>query len=186
MSIAYACLALAIHPDVDAKLEAELRENYQHGDPLDYELLKRLPYLDMVFKETLRLFPPAPVFPREALCDTEVKGIGFVRKGTIICEIFYKLHRWKHVWGDDAELFKPERWAADEVAKRHPASFMPFGTGPRMCIGMQQAIISVKLALVHILSKFRFTTDLKMEDFTYKFLLSMHLNEKHMVRVHRR
>lgn len=184
--MAYACLALAIHPEVDAKLEAELKENFHSDDDVDYDLVKRLPYLDMVFKETLRLFPPAPAFPREALKDVKVKGIGLLPKGTIVGEIFYKLHRWEYVWGPDAEEFKPERFAPELVKQRHPGCYMPFGLGPRQCIGMQQAIINSKLALVHILSKFKFTTDLKMKDFTYKFNLSMHLNQKHMVKVHSR
>lgn len=186
MAIAYTCLALAIHPEVDAKLEAELKQNFQPGDTIDFDLLKRLPYLDMVLKESLRLFPPAPAFPREALYDIEIKGIGLIQKGTIIGEIFYALHRWKHIWGNDAESFKPERFAPEEVEKRHPGCFMPFGSGPRQCIGMQQAIVNVKVALVHILSKFKFTSELKMEDFTYTFVLSMQLNQKHMVQVHRR
>lgn len=177
---------LAMYPEYDAKLEAELRENFHPGDEIDYELLKRLPYLDMVFKETLRLFAPAPVIPREALYDVEVKGIGIVPKGTIIGQIFYRLHRWKDIWGPDAEYFNPDHFLPEVAAKRHPLSFTPFGYGQRACIGQTQAIINVKLQLVHILSKFKFSTDLKMEDLTYKFTLSMNLNQKHMVRVHKR
>lgn len=175
-----------MHPEVDAKVEAELRKHYQSGDEMDYELLKRLPYLEMVFKETMRLFPPVPFMPREALHDFELKGVGLVPKGTILGEVFYTLHRWEKVWGADADKFNPDHFLPEAVEKRHPGCFMPFGAGPRHCIGMQHAMINVKLQLVHILSRFKFSTDLKMEDLTFKFAMTMHLNQKHMVRVHRR
>lgn len=57
---------LAMHPEVDHKLNQELKENFKVGDQIDHTLLKKLPYLDMVFKETLRLFPTVPIVLRQA------------------------------------------------------------------------------------------------------------------------
>lgn len=177
---------LAMHPEIDFKVEKELNENYKLGDEVDYDLLKRLPYLDMVVKETLRLFAPAPFIPREALYDVEIKGIGIIPKGTTVGQVYNKLHRWEYVWGSDAECFNPDRFLPEEVAKRHPGCYMPFGSGPRGCIGAIQAMINIKLALIHILTKFKFSTELTLRYLTYKFAVSLHLNQKHMVKVHRR
>lgn len=131
---------LAMHPDVDQRLEQELMANYKSDEPVDYDLLKRLEYLDMVVKETMRLFSASPVSPRESIATSEVKGIGLVPKGTIVVIPFHKLHRWKHIWGENADEFDPDRFRPEQVAQRHSYSYLPFSSGSRNCIGKQMTL----------------------------------------------
>lgn len=126
---------LAMHPEVDKKLEIELIENYKLNEPIDYDLIKRLKYLDMVVKETMRLFPASPISPRESVSPLQVDGIGLVPTGTIVVIPFHKLHRWKYIWGVTADDFDPERFQLEEVEKRHAYSYLPFSSGSRNCIG---------------------------------------------------
>lgn len=77
MTISYVVLMLAMHPEIDAKVEQEIFENYTPGDEIDYELLKRFEYLDMVIKETLRVFPVAPLTARENMEDVHIGKIDF-------------------------------------------------------------------------------------------------------------
>lgn len=95
---------------------------------------------------------------------------------------FYNLHRLKSVWGEDADQFNPDNWLPEKVAQRHPYSFMPFSAGPRMCVGYQYAQINVKLGLLMLLSRYKFTTDLKMEDLQYKFSVTLKLLNGHKVK----
>lgn len=68
--MSYAILMLAMHPKVDEKLYNEITEYFKVGDDLNYDMVKRMPYLDMVVKEVLRLFPAVPGTVRETLSDT--------------------------------------------------------------------------------------------------------------------
>lgn len=186
LAISYAVLMLAMHPEVDQKLALEIREQVKDVEALDQEVLKRLPYLDMVLKETLRLFSVAPMIPREALADVEIKGIGKIPKGTCVGQVFFQLHRWKHIWGPDASEFNPDHFLPEAVAQRHPFAFLPFGHGPRGCIGQIYSMTNMKMGLINILQKYRFTTHLKLHELSFKFLISLKLNQKHMVKVHLR
>lgn len=183
LAISYAILMLAMRPDIDEKVYQELIDNIKDDEEIDQDVLKRLHYLDLVIKETLRLFPIGAMVPRTPMKDIYVKSIGLIEKETPLLCIIYQLHRWKHIWGEDADEFKPERWLTDEVINRHPFSYLPFGWGHRTCIGIHYATVNVKLALIHLLRKFKFETDLKLPELTFKFSVSLKLNEKHMVRV---
>lgn len=107
-------------------------------------------------------------------------------KGTFFWLNFHNLHRWKHIWGDDADEFNPEHFSPDAVSQRHPFAFQPFSGGTRICLGYQYAYTNVKIALITILSKYKFTTELKMEDLVFKFTISMKLATGHMVKVQKR
>lgn len=126
---------LAMHPEVDAKLEDEIFTFYSGESAIDYDLIKQLTYLDMVLKETLRLFPSSPISPRESISDAYVENIGMVPKGTIIVIPFHKLHRWKHIWGPNADKFNPDNFLPENIRSRHPFSYLPFSSGSRNCIG---------------------------------------------------
>lgn len=112
--------------------------------------------------------------------------IGFVEKGTIFGMNFYNLHRWKHIWGEDANEFNPDRFLPENSVDRHPYAFLPFSGGPRTCLGYQYGICTIKTGLINILSRYKFSTDLKMEDLVFKFSVTMKLVTKHLVRVHER
>lgn len=177
---------LAMHPEVDHRLSQELNQNFKIGDPIDHVLLKKLPYLDMVFKETLRLFPTVPIILRQANADKYIDGIGLIPKGTIIIPNLYQLHRSICIWGPDANKFDPDNFLPEKISSRHSCSYLPFSTGPRNCIGLEHAQLNIKLSLVHILSEFRFKTDLKMNELDVRFSVFLRLNNKYLVRAYRR
>ncbi|CUA76152.1 Putative cytochrome P450 cyp-13B1 [Caenorhabditis elegans] [Rhizoctonia solani] len=164
---------LGSNPSIQAQLRAELQEA---PEELSYDELNALPYLDALCRETLRLFPPAPVLEREALKDwvvplrypmkgkdgstiTEIK----VRKGTRIYVGLRQANRCKETWGQDADEFKPERWLTDlpsSVADAKTAgvysSMMTFSAGPRACIGFKFSLLELKIVLSTLVKSFNF------------------------------
>lgn len=90
------------------------------------------------------------------------------------------------IWGEDADSFNPNHFLPERISERHPFCFLPFSGGPRNCIGLQYAMISMKVALSAILRKYKFTTELKLSDLEFKFELTLKLVNKHMVGMERR
>lgn len=135
-AIGYILLMLAMHPDIDRKVYQEIRDNYKEGEYLTAEKVREMEYLDMVVNETLRLFPVAPLNLRVSMEDTFVEGVGMVPKGTTMFIAMYKLHRNPELWGKNADKFNPENFQREEMKKRPPFCFTPFGGGARNCIGM--------------------------------------------------
>jgi cytochrome P450 len=112
--------------------------------------------MDMVIDETMRLYPIAAIVERIASNDYEYKSWKLKKDQLIIVPIL-ALHR-DPEYHPDPDEFRPERFSEENKAKRENEAFMPFGTGPRNCIGMRFAIIEMKLVLASILSKYCFQT----------------------------
>lgn len=123
------------------------------GDPTG--VLARLPYLKMVWEETLRLYPPVQRIDREALDDDELCGHR-VRKGEIVTIWPWVLHRHRTLW-DEPDLFNPENFDPEAKAGRHRYQYLPFGAGPRICIGMGFAQAEALIVLSRWLSERRFS-----------------------------
>lgn len=122
------------------------------GDPVG--ILQRLPYLRMVWEETLRLYPPAYRLDREALADDELCGRR-IRKGEIITVWPWVLHRHRTLW-EEPDLFDPENFHPEAKAEHDRYQFIPFGAGPRICIGMAFAQAEALIVLSRWLAEFRF------------------------------
>lgn len=177
---------LAMHPKIESHVMDELSRCYKRGDTITHDVLRELNYLEMVIKETMRLFPSVPLTIRESIEEMCLDGVGRLPKGvTFVCS-FYRLHRWESIWGADAHEFRPERFEPDEVAKRHPHSFLPFGSGSRNCLGNRYAMLSIKTGLVHLLSNYRFSTRLKMKDIKLKFSITLKLLNPNILKVENR
>lgn len=112
--------------------------------------------------------------------------IGTIRKGTIILFNFYNLHRNEEWWGPDANKFNPENFSLEATEGRHPFAYLPYSGGPRMCLGYQYATYNIKVGLIILLTRYRFETDLKLEDLRYKFSVTLKLLNKHLVRIYKR
>jgi cytochrome P450 len=137
-----------LHPDVAATLDAEIDAL---GDaPLTAEHLDRLPYLHAVFDEAQRL-QGGPMFSRTPLQDTELGGYR-IPAGSIVWISPYALHRDPRHWRDP-ERFDPRRFARDEI---HKGAFIPFGLGPRKCMGMRLAYMEAAFAIVTARRRYRF------------------------------
>lgn len=186
VTITYAILMLAMHPEVEQLVVNELNEFYKEGDVIDYDLLKQLNYLEMVIKETMRLFPSVPLTIRESIEDMNLEGVASLPKGvTFVCS-FYRLHRWENIWGPDANKFRPDRFSPEEIAQRHPFSFLPFGSGSRNCLGNRYAMLSIKTGLIHLMNNYKFSTKLTMDDIKLKFSITLKLLNTNVIKVETR
>ena len=149
---------LARHPDVWSRLREEILD--LGHDELTFERVKALTFLQYVIKETLRLFPTVGSVGRVALRDTTIPTGGggsgtssiLVRKGDSVRTSFYALHRRKDLYGEDAELFDPKRWAKLDPPRW---SYLPFGGGPRVCPGQHLGVAETSYAIVRILQTFQ-------------------------------
>lgn len=121
-----------------------------------YEQIHALDYIQRVLEETLRLWPTAPAFtrgPRNAPGEV-IGGKYFIPYGEGCQIILTAVHRDRRVWGDDAEEFNPDRFSPELKAARPQATYFPFGTGARACIGRQFAMQEAKLVLGMLLQRY--------------------------------
>ncbi|XP_046378291.1 cytochrome P450 3A29-like [Haliotis rufescens] len=145
----FASYSLAMNPGTQEKAYNEITEMLGNEEP-NYDNIGKLKYLDKVITETLRLYPPVIALNRRASETIEIKGLTIPEGQTVFVPTF-ALQRDPQLF-KDPESFKPERH--DE--KSNPLSFLAFGYGPRICIGMRLALVEVKIALVHVLRTVKF------------------------------
>ena len=151
ITIAWAIWLIATHPTVAAHVRAEL-DGVLAGRSPTADDLPRLTYLEQVVFETMRLYPPAWLFAREAIEDLEVGGYR-IPKGWSVEFSQWVMHRDPRFW-ERPEEFLPERWA-DGLASRLPRFvYFPFGAGSRICIGAAFAKMEAMLVLAAVLFQF--------------------------------
>ncbi|XP_056368033.1 thromboxane-A synthase isoform X1 [Oenanthe melanoleuca] len=155
-ALSFATYLLATNPECQEKVLREVNEfSAKHMVP-DYQNVQELPYLDMVIAETLRMYPPAFRFTREAAKDCVVLG-QHIPAGAVIETAVGHLHHDPEFW-PEPEKFIPERFTEEAKKERHPFAYLPFGAGPRGCIGMKMGLLETKMTLLRILQKFQFKT----------------------------
>jgi len=148
LALSYACYLLGQHPGAGAELDRELRRVLS-GRPPRSEDLTKLPYLDGVIKESMRLYPPAPVLVREAVGDIEIGGYR-IRKGTSVLMCPWILHRDPRFF-EAPEEFRPERWT-HEFQKQLPRfAYFPFSGGARKCVGAGLGSMNAALILATVI-----------------------------------
>ncbi|TYH90362.1 hypothetical protein ES332_A13G043100v1 [Gossypium tomentosum] len=155
--LAWATLLLAIHTDWQDKARAEVIEVFGNQNP-DSEGMAKLKTITMIINETLRLYPPLSGVIREVGREVQLGKLVLPTHSEVDMRII-ALHHDPDLWGDDVNLFKPERFAEGiaKATKYNAAAFMPFGLGPRSCVGMSFAITEAKTALSMILQRYTFT-----------------------------
>jgi cytochrome P450 len=132
------CFALLTdHPAVAERLTAEVDEVLQ-GQPIQFEQIAALPYLDGVLKETLRLYPPAFGFGRAVQEPFSVAGTAFPQKAILRFSVYATHH--SPLYYDEPEAFRPERFL-DEATKPDRYTYLPFGAGSRICVGNMFAMM---------------------------------------------
>ncbi|KAI3993729.1 hypothetical protein MKX01_002742 [Papaver californicum] len=155
-SASWILMLLATHPEWQTRVRTEVSEICEGFYP-DFNMLRKMKLLTMVIQETLRLHPPAMFVSREAFKDVTIGDIN-VPKGVAVWLPLVTLHRDPKLWGPDAGDFNPDRWLQGTAgACTVPQVYMPFGVGPRICLGQNFAVIELKIILSLILSKFSFT-----------------------------
>jgi len=144
---------LALFPDWQEAVRQEVL-GIAGNRPIGREDIARLPLLDAVFQEAMRLFPPAPVLMRRTLAPVTLGGIALGAGATITIPI-YVVHRHRRLWREPLS-FDPSRFSAEAKATRHRCAYMPFGAGPRTCIGGSFAMLEGKTILATLLARARF------------------------------
>ena len=151
--LSFALYELLRHPNVLARARAQVDEVLgTEGARLEH--LPRLGYLDQILKETLRLWPTAPAFNVAPFEDTTLGGRYEVPAGQPILVLLPLLHRDKAAWGEDAELFNPDRFSPERAAQIPANAWKPFGNGQRSCIGRGFALQEAMLFLAKLLQRF--------------------------------
>ena len=152
-SLAWALYALSQHPLVLAKVRAEVDAALAGSAPTASHL-GQLPVLDRVIKETLRLYPPIHVSNRLAARDLEFAGRR-IPAGTRVLFSIYLTHRHPRYW-PEPERFDPDRFNPVKSSPPAPFTYVPFGGGPRFCIGAVMAQVELKVVLARLLQRFDF------------------------------
>ncbi|MFI8243970.1 cytochrome P450 [Streptomyces sp. NPDC085866] len=155
-AMSFALYYLAKHPTALRLVQREADALW--GDTPDpeptYDDIGRLTYTRQVLNEALRLWPTAAAFSRHAREDTLLGGRIPMRAGQAVTVLAPMLHR-QPVWGDNPELFDPERFAPEAEAARPLHAFKPFGTGERACIGRQFALHEATMLLAMLVHRYR-------------------------------
>ncbi|NXX22534.1 CP3AO protein, partial [Podargus strigoides] len=155
-TLSYISYNLATHPDVQQRLQDEIDAHLPNKATPTYNAITQMEYLDMVVNESLRLFPPGGRIERVCKKTVELNGVT-IPKGMVVMIPAYALHRDPEYWPEPEE-FRPERFSKDSKESIEPYTFLPFGAGPRNCIGMRFALLIVKVAMVVLLQNFSFRT----------------------------
>jgi cytochrome P450 len=142
---------LSQYPEIRLKLQDQIRSELAGREPT-LEDLARIPYLDWVLDESMRLYPPAWLQMRFVAKESEIDGVK-LPAGTLLILSQWVMHRLPEIW-QDAEVFKPERWDPANEQQIPPGAYFPFGGGPRICIGMPLAQLEAKMILASILQRY--------------------------------
>ena len=153
IALTSALYLLARHPEVAARARAEIDQALGER-PAGAEDLARLPLVDAILRETMRIYPPAWIVGREPVRDIEIGGVT-VPAGSQVLISQWVVHRDPR-WFPEPEVFRPDRWLDGSTAKLHRYAYFPFGGGPRVCIGNHFAMLEAVLILATLLRRVSF------------------------------
>ncbi len=150
-ALVWAWYLLSQYPDMERRLQIEL-DTVLGGHPPTVEHLADLTYTHMVIEETLRLYPPAWVFGRKAIAGDEIGGYSIPANSIIVLSP-YMTHRHPAFW-ENPDVFDPERFTPERSAGRPHYAYFPFGGGPRICIGINFALMEMQLILAAVAQRY--------------------------------
>lgn len=182
LAITYAVYALSTHPEAATRLREEL-DRELGGRRMTFGDLPKLRYLDACARETLRLYPPAYAFGREVVTPFELGGYTLPREAQVVVSP-YAIHRNPHHF-PEPDLYRPERWLDGSTEKLPRFAYLPFGGGPRVCIGNHFAMMELCLLLGTLLQQVDLTV---LPEFSLELAPVITLRSRHglPVRVRRR
>ncbi|XP_061395240.1 probable cytochrome P450 6a14 [Musca vetustissima] len=176
-TMSFALYELARNPEVQEELRREITESLKKTQgELTYESLHEMQYLEQVVAETLRIYPVLPNLIRLTKNDYQVPNTQHIlEKGIMTVIPVHAIHHDPEYYPDPEE-FRPTRFTPDECLKRHPSTYLPFGDGPRNCIGLRFGKMQTKVGLVSLLRNYRFEcsplTEIPLEMDKKNFLAS--------------
>ncbi|GJQ77922.1 Cyp6a9 [Trypoxylus dichotomus] len=157
-TMAFCIYELAHNPDVQEKARHEIHEVLAgNGGALSYDGVMEMKYLSRVVDETLRKHPSVPSVPR--ICTKDYKlpdGENYIEAGTQVFVPVFALHRDPEFY-PDPEKFDPDRFTEENKSRRHPYTYLPFGEGPRICLGQRFGLLQVKIGLITLLNDYVFS-----------------------------
>lgn len=156
-TMSYVMYELARHIDIQDKLRQNINEVLKkHNGELTYDSLKEMHYLDQVFDETLRVYPIVPFIQRVATHDYNSTDDPKykIEKGTLIFIPVQAIHYDPEIYPDPMK-FDPERFSPEEKAKRDVVTYLPFGEGPRNCVGLRFGKMQAKIGLALLIKNFK-------------------------------
>ncbi|MCI4663569.1 MAG: cytochrome P450 [Neomegalonema sp.] len=154
LALAWSLYLLANAPELQERAAAEARSAFGKDGPATYDKLDQAPYLRQVIDEAMRLYPPAAMLSRQAVAPDEILGREIKKGDTVILPI-YALHRHDLLW-ERPMAFDPENFAPDIARQRDRFAYLPFGAGPRICIGMNFALTEAQIILGALLNRYHF------------------------------
>jgi cytochrome P450 len=152
-ALIWAVFILSQQPHLRDRLRAEVAAVAGDG-PITMDMAKRMPFVRNVFRETLRLYPPITFLPRVAIRDTLVGGVR-MKRGAMLMISPWTMHRHEGHW-NQPDMFDPDRFASDREAAIRTGTYIPFGTGPRVCAGAAFATTEAILILAELFRRWDF------------------------------
>ncbi|OXU20062.1 hypothetical protein TSAR_004866 [Trichomalopsis sarcophagae] len=154
-TMSHALYELALNKSIQNKLREEIKEELAESNgKLMLESLKNMKYLDKVFNETLRKYPVTTILTRQAMESYTFNGTDLtIPKDTRVWIPVYGIHRDPKIY-PDPDTFDPERFDEEKVQERHPSYYLPFGAGPRNCLGARFGNYQTKVGLITILKNY--------------------------------
>ena len=155
-TLAWIAYYMALYPDVQTKLQEEIDQHFPLSGPnVNYETVQKASYLDMVFCEVSRLAYVGLISVQRTCTQTTKVGNVTIPKGTQVAINLQAIHNDPDLWGPEpVEQLVPARFLPERKGARHPMAYLPFGGGPRNCIGMRFATMVTKMTLIKILRRF--------------------------------
>ncbi|XP_025831659.1 probable cytochrome P450 6a14 [Agrilus planipennis] len=148
--------------DIQEKLREEIKTVLKRYEgKITYEAIQEMTYMEKIVNETLRKYPPLPTTTRVCTKDYKIPDSDVViQKGTLVLVPIYAIQHDPEYY-PDPEKFDPERFSEENKNKRPPLTFLPFGEGPRICIGLRMGVLQIKVGLTALLRDYKFTLNSK-------------------------
>ena len=168
-TLTFCIYELSQHQELQEKARQEVLDVLnKYQNQLTYEAMSELNFVEKIIRETLRKWPPSVSVQREAVANYKVPNSKHViEKGCAIMVPVYAIHHDENIY-PEPENFDPSRFDADEVEKRHPFAFLPFGDGPRACPGIRFSMLETKICMAKLLMSYQFSLDFDLTEFPIK------------------
>ncbi|EDW74915.1 uncharacterized protein Dwil_GK15643 [Drosophila willistoni] len=175
-TMGFALYLLALHPEIQDKAREEVNEVFAKHKEFNYEAMKELKYLQQILYETMRKFSIAPILVRKAINDYPVPNSSYViEAGTAVVIPVDAIHHDPEIY-PEPEKFDPERFSPEAIEQRSSVAWLPFGAGPRNCIGLRFGEMQSIVGLGMLLKNFKFSaakeTDIPIKINKTSFVLS--------------